>query len=118
MAKSFMINRPNQSSVIHISFDGVADNDTITLAEINGLDSQLDATGLSISQIWWGSTTDASWDIQRGATSVLTLSQAGHIDFSGDGCALIDPTPESTITCTLNGTTPSGFVLIELQKLI
>jgi hypothetical protein len=97
-----IINRSGSSVIIHLT----ATQGATTVDALAGED----VTGLNISQVWWGTT--GNWVIDRTTSGLLVLTESGHFDFAGDGCAL---THERTadITATLTGT---GFLIMELQK--
>ena len=94
--------------------DGADATATVTLVK------DFEVTGSSITQIWWGSqsgSNDSYWQVERNSVNAAILTETGHIDYAGDGAALIQDNT-SDIVCTLQGTTPTGFIMLEVQKLI
>ena len=102
-----------------ITIDGTFTTDGTDATATVTLVTDFDITGCQISQIWWGSQSgsdDSYWQIERNSANVAILTDTGHEDYAGNGVALIQNNTFD-IVCTLNGTTPTGFIMLEVQKL-
>lgn len=115
-----IINRNRTSAVVHISANStltIAGNSSVSNIAFGSGNAQVEETltGAAITQVFWGSAPGAHWNVKRGDTLVLTLPNAGSIDFAGTGCSLTANT-ENTLVAELVGAS-NGFLMIELQKI-
>jgi len=117
---STIINRNRTSAVVHVSSNAtivVTGNSSVSNIAFGDGNSQIEETltGASISQVFWGSAPGAHWNVKRGTTLVLTLPNAGSIDFAGSGCALTANSANAVVVELVGAS--NGFLMIELQKI-
>lgn len=121
MAATILSNKKGGEAVCHMTATstivvagGSSDIDNDNDIGIN--DSDETVTAAVINQVTWGTGgADNKWTIARGSNTAMVLNGSGHIDLAGSGYAL-DVDSAANVVCTLGGTTPTGFLIVELQK--
>lgn len=115
-----IINRNRTSAVVHVSANAtitVSGNSSVSNIAFGGGNVEIEETltGAAIAQVFWGSAPGAHWNVKRGDTLVLTLPNAGSIDFAGSGCSLTANTANAVVVELVGAS--NGFMMIELQKI-
>jgi hypothetical protein len=110
---SVIINRLGTSAVIH-----TAANATYVVAG-NSATSNIATgseviTGGSITQAWWGVANGGYWEVKRGSSTVLILTESGYADYAGAGVSLV-ANSTGNVVITLNGSN-AGYCMLEIQK--
>jgi len=123
MALPTIVNNKYASRVtLHATANGSANvtgnSTTCDIALVNpAANTSETVNSVQIAQVWWGTSNNSNfWTIQRGANTVLILTNSGHMQFSEPGSAMTEFANAATIVFTLNGVGASGFCRVELQK--
>lgn len=115
-----IINRNKISAVVHVTSNTtitVSGNSSVSNIAFGSGNVEIEETltGASIAQVFWGAAPGAHWNVKRGTTLVLTLPNAGSIDFAGSGCALTANSANAVVVELVGAS--NGFLMMELQKI-
>jgi hypothetical protein len=117
---STIINRNRTSAVVHVTANAsivVSGNSSVSNIAFGSGNTEIEETltGAAIAQVFWGSAPGAHWNVKRGDSLVLTLPNAGSIDFAGSGCSLTANSANAVVVELVGAS--NGFIMLELQKI-
>lgn len=123
MTISILKNASNGSVIVHASSNGsivLTGNDSVSNIAAPGEY----VIGSRIKQVWTGSSSGgtAYWVISKGNTSANVIAgvydSTAWIDYAGNGFALNIAEDGESLYFTINGTPATGYVMVELKKVV